>query len=395
MDRKGRRPLLVVGTIACLFAGVGLARADATGAYAGQMTGKQTVAAAAALTQSGRTVSGTLVLGMPDTSFDGSYAVTGVGSGRKLRLAGANTSGARLVWRATINASGATGRLRVRGPQGRLAGRLTLTRRTVTGDGSTCDAVLTQNQAFFTTQVMDQVLLPICAACHAPGGQAQAARLHVLRGDPLATARSVALLIDTANPGASLLVEKPLAAVPHGGGRQIAPASAEEQTLRQWADVVAQAQCVAQGASSAATSVFARDCAGCHGSDGAGSATGPDIRCAVRTLLADAVRNGRGAMPPVPLSAAELTTVAAYLDGQCSHQPPDVYAANCASCHGPTAGGGPNGPNIRCGAEEFAQAVRQGTEGMPAFPSLGGAEITGLARYVAGFCGLGGGGGDD
>jgi len=69
-----------------------------------------------------------------------------------------------------------------------------------------------------------------------------------------------------------------------------------------------------------------------------------------------------------------------------------VYAANCAGCHGATAAGGRNGPDIRC-TDEFGE-MRGGAEGMPAFPSFGAPDVARLASYVHGFCSLGGGGGD-
>jgi mono/diheme cytochrome c family protein len=377
------------------------ARADLTGPYAGQLVVPRSAPADAAgtLTQSGRTLNGTVVLGTSVQAANGAYLVTGSATKKHFRLTGFNASGVRLVWSGTVKTDGVAGAARVRGPQVRLKGKLKLTRTVSQTDGSGCDAVFNQNQAFFTTQVMGQVLVPICAACHVDGGQAQATRLRVMRADPLATARSTALLIDRSNPGASLLLQKPLAAVPHGGGQQVVPGSPEEQILQQWITLVTQAQCTAAGGAPA-TNLFAQDCAGCHGVTGAGGASGPDIRCAVKTLLADAVRRGRGrnAMPAFP--DADVTTLAAYLHTQCTGQPKDVYAANCANCHGITGGGGRNadgisGPNVRCSeGGDLVEAVRGGADRMPAFPALTGSQITGLARYVDQFCSLGGGQGD-
>jgi len=383
---------------------VGVARGDVTGPYAGQFViarPAQTFDAAGALTQSGRALSGTLVLGVSDATLAGAYLVNGTMAGKRLRLSGANAGGARLVWRGVVSGEQAVGKARVRHAGTRLKGKLVLARRTTVSNGSGCDAVFTQNQTFFTSQVMDQVLLATCAACHVPGGQAQATRLQVVRGDPLATARAVALLIDTATPAASLLLQKPLAAVPHGGGQQITPGSPQERILRQWADLVTAGACVARGGTGAAD-VFTQNCAGCHGTDGAGGATGPDVRCTVKSVLADALRRGRGqSMPAFPLSGADVTTIASYLGARCSGRPPDIYAANCASCHGTSAGGGRNadgvsGPDIRCSeGGDFGEAIRSGAERMPAFPSLDGTEIAGLVRFVRGFCGPGGGNGGD
>jgi hypothetical protein len=93
---------------------------------------------------------------------------------------------------------------------------------------------------------IDRVLgqaLTGCTSCHAPGLQAQATRLHVLRTGPLATARAVAQLIDSASPASSRILQKPLNLVPHEGGPQLVAGSAPEQILEQWVAMVAQAHC--------------------------------------------------------------------------------------------------------------------------------------------------------
>jgi hypothetical protein len=90
--------------------------------------------------------------------------------------------------------------------------------------------------------VMGRVLQPICAACHVPGGAAQATNFRVTAGDPAATQASVALNVDMTNPPASRILQKPLNVLPHGGGQQIAPGSPEEQILSQWVTLVANGQ---------------------------------------------------------------------------------------------------------------------------------------------------------
>ena len=62
-------------------------------------------------------------------------------------------------------------------------------------------------------------------------------------GDPLATARSMAALVDSANPDGSRLLLKPLDVLPHGGGVQVTAGSTEDTILRQWVDLVAAASC--------------------------------------------------------------------------------------------------------------------------------------------------------
>ena len=123
-----------------------------------------------------------------------------------------------------------------------VTGTLALTMNAPTGDGSACDAVYTGNTTFFVDQVVAQVL-DACTTCHVPGGQAATTRFQVTVGDPLATARSMAALVDAANPDASRILQKPLDLLPHGGGVQITAGSAEETILRQWVELVAAANC--------------------------------------------------------------------------------------------------------------------------------------------------------
>lgn len=393
--------LRLVG-VAAIAGAAATARADMTGSYTGQLRmarAARTAAVDGALSQAGHVLTGTLALRVGDASIDGAYQVRGTAVGKRFQVKGFGPGGAKLWWHGTVAADVAAGRARVQGGSMRLGGRLTFTRQTARGDGSSCDVVFNQNQTFFTTQVMDHVLGAGCAGCHVAGGQAEVTRLRVVRGDPLATARSVALLIDAANPSTSLILRKPLAAVPHGGGQQLTAGSAQVQILQQWVDLVAAAKCTPAGGGGGGgtpADVFAATCGGCHGADGAGLTGTPDIRCTVRDRLVDAVRGGRGtgmpAMGSSVLPDAQLRTIITYLDGQCSGRPRDVYAGNCAACHGATGEGGRGGPNIRCG-EEFAPAVRYGTEGMPAFPTLTAAQISGIAGFLRGF-GCGGGGGD-
>jgi len=259
--------------------------------------------------------------------------------------------------------------------------------------------VFTQNLTTFVDQVMGQVLEPICSACHVAGGQAQATRLRVTPADPQATARSVALLIDPANPSASRILQKPLALVAHGGGLQIQPGSTQEAILKAWVDLIAKSGCAAGsgpgGTGGSGGDLFTADCAGCHGADAAGQPGRPDVRCTVRSRIADAVRRGRGngsampAFPPTELTDAQITLIARYLAGLCTGRPADVYASNCATCHGATGTGGRNangvrGPNIRCaGGGDLLEAVRSGSEGMPAFPELSSSRVQGLAVVAA------------
>ena len=224
--------------------GTCVARADVTGSFDGQVAARtlaQPLAAAAALSQSGAAVVGTVVLGGDAASLGGAYLVQGRATSRRVKLSGL-VNGATLAWRAKVTGDVLQGKLRVRKPGTKLLATLVLTRNVSVGDGSGCDPVFAQNETFFVEQVLGQALTS-CTACHVPGGQAQATRLHVAPSDPLATARAIALLVDSADPASSRVLEKPLGLLPHGGGQQITAGSTQDQLLRQWVGLVAQAHC--------------------------------------------------------------------------------------------------------------------------------------------------------
>jgi mono/diheme cytochrome c family protein len=99
---------------------------------------------------------------------------------------------------------------------------------------------------------------------------------------------------------------------------------------------------------------------------------------------------------PTELSDADVAGVQSYLDGLCAvsgpSRPADLYLSNCATCHGPTAGGGGSssgvhGPDIRCTESgDFLEAVRQGDDAMPSFPRLTTTDVSSIATYAHGFC---------
>jgi ubiquinol-cytochrome c reductase cytochrome c subunit len=142
--------------------------------------------------------------------------------------------------------------------------------------------------------------------------------------------------------------------------------------------------------------LYASNCATCHGPDAGGTSTAPSVRCA--TLVADAVTVGRGArMPAFPaLAPLDVTSIDTWLDARCTaagRTGSDLYAGNCASCHGATAHGGRNGlgqrgPEIQCtAANDYAEKIRFGEEGMPAFPRLDATDVTAIVAFVHGtFC---------
>lgn len=233
-----------LGTVAIGIAATAPAHADVTGSYDGHVAARklsQPIAAAAVLTQTGGTITGTVVLPGDPSVFGGAYLVRGRATAKRLKLAG-TVGGGRIAWRARIVGTSLQGPARLTAAGKRLAATLVLVFNPPLGDGVACDPVLAANQTYFADQILASALSS-CGACHVPGGQATATRFRLTSADALATARSVAPLVDAADPGASRLLEKATAILPHGGGQQIVPGSPQEEALRHWADLVAQAQC--------------------------------------------------------------------------------------------------------------------------------------------------------
>jgi hypothetical protein len=234
------------GIVAAALAMALPARADVTGSFDGTLSSPkklaQSIAVAAVMTQSGKVLGGTVALPADLATFGGAYLVHGTATPKKLKLSGIGPGGARLVWKGKILGDTVQGKANLKGPGSKLVATLVMTRNVSATDGSGCDAVFTANQTFFVDQVLGQALTS-CTTCHAPGLQAQATRLHVLRSDPLATARSVAQLVDSVDPSASRVLLKPLNVLPHGGGPQLVAGSAQEMILVQWVGLVAAAHC--------------------------------------------------------------------------------------------------------------------------------------------------------
>jgi mono/diheme cytochrome c family protein len=254
---------------------------------------------------------------------------------------------------------------------------------------------------YFTTSVMAPVMETICARCHVAGGAAAAARLRVMPGDPRATETSALQHVDAANPAASRIVQKPLGQLGHGGGPQIAPGSGEEQALAAWVSLVVQPGCGTNGGGGHPTDgagLWGAFCASCHGADARGLDGRPDVHCSKQIF--DPVRAGRsgpaGEMPAFPeLTDAEIDLIQGFLDTLCptdTASGAELYAANCASCHGDDAAGGTNGsgirgPDVRCqDADSFQEKVSGGDDEMPAFPGLPAAAIARIADFVGGLC---------
>ena len=409
------RGLAERGALAALLVFAGLAHgvgawAAIGGSYDGSVTVKKPpaiIAAAAALesapstTSARATVSGTIVLTSPDTGLSGAFAVTGTATRLRLRVSGPNSAGATLRWAARITGSQLAGRITVKNSYRRFSGTLSLSPATSTGDGSGCDGVFTANQQVFVDDVMGQVLVPICARCHVAGGAAASARLRVTAGDPLATARTVALLVDPVDPAHSRILDKPTARTPHGGGPQLLAGTPEEQILQTRVDLLVAADCLgaSPGYGDTGESIYANACASCHGADARGTSTAPDIHCA--RSVGDVVRHGNvgviGTMPSFgDMTEAQIGLLQAHIDGLCpaaTASGADLFASNCAPCHGGGAAGSPGRPDIRCAVPSWiARTVRSGRgvghAVMPSFVSseLADGELAKIVGWLQGKC---------
>ncbi|MEO8131508.1 MAG: DUF1587 domain-containing protein, partial [Bryobacteraceae bacterium] len=104
---------------------------------------------------------------------------------------------------------------------------------------------------YFASTVYPVLQKAGCQGCHNPDGVAAGTRLHF--PDPGASAAtlenfglSLKMLTDPADPGKSLLLNKPTRRIAHAGGKRIAPDSPEEGILRNWVDYLATTKAVAK-----------------------------------------------------------------------------------------------------------------------------------------------------
>jgi mono/diheme cytochrome c family protein len=370
------------------------AHGDVTGSYTGMLrldAAARRVTVGAALAEADDVVSGTVTVALPAGATV--FQVAGRARRRRLALAGIDRLGARLRWRGRVARDGRLrGRLRLRGPHLPHAGVLVLAPAGGRPGGS-CGSTA------FASTVMGPVMEAVCARCHVPGGAAAAARLRVTPGDPATTEASALEQVDAARPGASRILLKPLGQLGHGGGAVIAPGGPQTQALEAWIALVVRPDCGGGGARPTdGPGLYAAYCASCHGADAGGLDGRPAVRCSKQ--IADPVRRGRsgaaGDMPPFPdFADAEIALVQGFLESLCptdAASGADLFAGNCASCHGADAAGGRSGagvrgPDVRCkDADAFQEKVSRGDDEMPAFPELPPAAIARIAAFVAGLC---------
>ena len=355
--------------------------------------------ASCALTQAGRTVSGTLTVDA--TGASGVFDLTGTLHGRRVLLKGA--AGPRHVrWKGRFDHTLQSwrGPLVERGGGQTMHGTLALARDMTAGP--TCGA------DYFASDVMPSVIEPICAQCHVPGGQAQAAAFKVTPGNGNVTARSAAKQVDPLDPTHSKLVAKPRGDVPHGGGKRILPGSTQEQVLLHWIALVTAPGCDlgtggGSGGGGTGADLYAENCASCHGADARGLDGRPDIHC--NRDISDAVRNGRsgptGDMQAFTnLADADIAKIQAFLGGLCpvvGVTGAELFTSNCATCHGADARGVDGKPNIRCNRSIHDIVVAGGTGPsgtMPPF-AMTNPEIALVQGFLVDLCPVGSATGDD
>lgn len=118
-------------------------------------------------------------------------------------------------------------------------------------------------------------------------------------------------------------------------------------------------------------SVYAQECAGCHGPSGEGS-SGPSLKLTAMDddSLRSVIESGVGSMPGF---SDELTErqIEALVRRSAGYRAfgPSLYAAECGPCHG-SDGQGATGPPLTSSAVTQSEAVtivRSGFGGMPAF----------------------------
>jgi mono/diheme cytochrome c family protein len=319
------------------------------------------------------------------------YLVRGRMRGRRIALTGRAAGGRRLVWRGRRQADGSLrGVLRLRVGYARLRGNLRLVLRAA---GDSCDP-------YFRDTVMPSVLVPVCGKCHVAGGSAAGTRLRIHASDARLTRASVAAVVDTADPPASLLLRKPLGELGHGGGVQLQPAGAEMAVLREWVRLVTAGVCTTPGGGGGGgpggggtgADLYAAHCASCHGADARGLDGRPSVRC--HPAIAGPVRFGRsgpsGVMPPFPqLSDADVAAIQGHLDALCAAggaSGADLYAAACATCHGAGATGTAAAPSIRCATRAIDAMTRGRGAAMPTFAAWPLARMTAVTSHLADLC---------
>ena len=170
---------------------------------------------------------------------------------------------------------------------------------------------------------------------------------------------------------------------------------------------------VPQGTADPGRSIYAQNCAGCHGPNAEGTNRGPSLVGVGSASVDFQLSTGRMPLGPgehyqakhqeAKLTPAEIDAVVGYLARLHPGGPPipsvtpanvargrELYAQNCASCHslGGTGGaltGGHSAPDLRKATPtQVGEAIRVGPGFMPRFPPsvLSPDEVDDIAAYV-------------
>lgn len=164
---------------------------------------------------------------------------------------------------------------------------------------------------------------------------------------------------------------------------------------------------------------YMNQCAVCHGDHRQGSAAFPPLQQITHKLSAEqivaTIHNGKGRMPAMPVEGKTLTDLLAYLatDKDAAMSEPteagddsrstaaktasevdaagaEVYAANCAICHGDKLEGiAPSFPALRGAGNRYSEdkllaLIREGKGRMPGFANLTSEETNSLLRFLRG-----------
>lgn len=149
---------------------------------------------------------------------------------------------------------------------------------------------------------------------------------------------------------------------------------------------------------------YARVCASCHASDGAGTARGPEVRNPVAGYATWVIQNGRAGHPwftdsmprysSTMLTSSQLNGILSWL--QSSQHPTTgqgLYIRFCGTCHGADGRGGTTGKRITGNAGDIPEIVRRGHGGtnyssrgnyMPSWSTseITNTELTAIRTYV-------------
>ncbi|MDH3498531.1 MAG: c-type cytochrome [Acidimicrobiia bacterium] len=142
---------------------------------------------------------------------------------------------------------------------------------------------------------------------------------------------------------------------------------------------------------------YAQRCAVCHGSDAEGG-SGPTLAGTVLSAeaLSALILDGKGSMPGFAgtISEEEIAAIVAFVEAlaepsstEPTEQGAEVYAEQCAACHGADGRGG-LGPSLRTtllAGTDLRDAIARGNATMPAFATtLETEDLELIARYVEG-----------